>query len=449
MKQRRVVSVVVFPLLAWECRAFLTSLQRRESLTPKYLQASAVEVPETELDVKDGSLNNITLMDDNGYDDTVFDLIAGRTAVFILESDLKRNAIGLEGAEAPSATKWIDEATAYTLRQAFDMLKLQLPDERKGVDRDEASNWIRFFKAVPAPAIVDFSAEFRSIVNETLPQRTLDLLHKERKEVLDRIGCRLILLPSGASLPSPLTEFPTGLIYGKLLYGGVTRSRLLPSSDRHSPPRAAGVRQEIKRRVDDHVPSWMMFGGASRMYEAVDMGPAAVLEVVAIPQGSLDDSLGDNMVFGGLVWPPQKIFAYNAEKENDDDESDEVEDAMNPSGYTASSLSGRQRNDAFRTEFTSSVGGLQPQIDAIVRRVLDGRVIRPADKVVEVGEEDVDDTSRDLSLAAVEAEELALLGLTRKFRMDLWIHWLLAIALTLYSIIFSSRTWVVIIRPSR
>ena len=360
-------------------------------------------------------------------DDTVFDLIAGRTAVFILESDMKRNAVGIEeGAQAPSATKWIDDATAYALRQAVDMLKLQLPDERTGIDRDEASNWIRFFKAIPAPVIVDFSDEFRSVVNATLPQHRLDLLHKKkRSELLQRVGCRLILLPSGALLPSPLVEFPNSLIYGKLLYGGVTRSRLLPSSNSRATTRAAaGVRQAVKQGVNDQVPTWMMFGGASRMYQAADMGPAAVLEVIVQPQGELHhSSLGDNMVLAGLPWPPQKIFDYVVVKEKKlGQDNDNNDDAINTRGYSAASLSGRERNEAFRNEFTSAVGGLQPQIDAIVRRVLDGRVIRPADKIVTGNPQGDDETSRDLSMAAMEAEELALLGLTRKFERGVFKH---------------------------
>lgn len=351
-------------------------------------------------------------------DDNVFDLVAGRTAVFILESDMKRNAVGIqEGAKAPSATQWIDDATAYALRQSVDMIKIKLPDDRKGVDRDEASNWIRFFKAIPAPVIIDFSQEFRNVVNATLPQHRLDLLNKKRSELLDRVGCRLILLPSGAALPSPLVEFPNSLVYGKLLYGGVTRSRLLPSSNsRAGSTRAAGVRQEVKSTVDATVPCWMMFGGASRMYQAVDMGPAAVLEVVVMPQGKLqeDFSMGDNMILGGLAWPPQQIFDYyQAKEKTPGDFETGDDDGLNAIGYSPASLSGRERNDAFRSEFTSAVGGLQPQIDAIVRRVLDGRVIRPADKVTNEPE-DEDETSRDLSLAATEAEELALLGLTRK-----------------------------------
>lgn len=44
-----------------------------------------------------------------------------------------------------------------------------------------------------------------------------------------------------------------------------------------------------------------------------------------------------------------------------------------------SMLSGEARNEAFKTDFQTSVGGLQPQIESLVRRVLDGRVIRPAE----------------------------------------------------------------------
>jgi vesicle-fusing ATPase len=342
--------------------------------------------------------------------------MAGRAGVCLVQSELRRNAIGQEaGRQAAGATNWVDDASAYALKNAMDLLKLKLPDERTGVDRDEASSWIRWMKAIPAPAAIDFSADLRQIVNETLPQTTLELLEKDRAEFLKRLGCRLILLPSGTALPSPLAEFPGSMIYGKLLYGGVTRSRLLSSSTGRGPTRAAGLRTEVKSTADQSIPTWIMFGAADRMYEAVDMGPAAVLEVVLIhPQGTLDDSLGDNMVFGGLAWPPHKMFGYCGNDESAGDASHGGDDATNGLGYTPSSLSGRERNEAFRSDFVSSVGGLQSQIDAIVRRVLDGRVIRLADSTKEGVE--ADDTSRGLSLAAMEAEELALLGLTRKCR---------------------------------
>jgi SpoVK/Ycf46/Vps4 family AAA+-type ATPase len=66
-----------------------------------------------------------------------------------------------------------------------------------------------------------------------------------------------------------------------------------------------------------------------------------------------------------------------------------------------------------KTSFSSSVGGLRPQINEIVRRVLDGRVIRPFNK------EDGDDESErgDVDFvvgekARLEADELLALGLS-------------------------------------
>ena len=95
---------------------------------------------------------------------------------------------------------------------------------------------------------------------------------------------------------------------------------------------------------------------------------------------------------------------------------------------TPSNLQGKDRNDAFASGFRSRVGGRGSQIDSIVRRVLDGRIIRPAEvddsgnllsyKEAKMSMEDgndelsLDNTSKQLSLASMEAEELALLGLT-------------------------------------
>ena len=66
----------------------------------------------------------------------------------------------------------------------------------------------------------------------------------------------------------------------------------------------------------------------------------------------------------------------------------------------------------------SSVGGLQPQIQAIVRRVLDSQVIRPAETDYFIASNEtntnvyLDSTSASISAVALEAEELALMGLT-------------------------------------
>ena len=124
--------------------------------------------------------------------------------------------------------------------------------------------------------IINLSEELREIANNTLAQKNIELVDATAEEVLPRLSCRLVILPSGAALDSPLSEAAGSMIYGKLLYGGVSRFRLLPSS----PPRRAGERTEVKNSLKDDVPCWIQYGGPDRMYEAVDMGPAALLEVV-------------------------------------------------------------------------------------------------------------------------------------------------------------------------
>lgn len=267
-------------------------------------------------------------------------------------------------------------------------------------------------KATPTPMIINLSEELREIASSTLLGKNMDLVDETTLEVLPRLGCRLVILPSGAELDSPLSEAAGSMVYGKLLFGGVSRYRLLAFGASNRPPRKAGERTEIKQSIKDDIPSWIQYGGPTRMYEAVDMGPAAVLEVVVLPRHqTLDDVMGNNMVVGKIVWKPQKMFSLiendNREGENSQEEDDLIR------GYTPVSLSGKERNDAFQSDFQSTVGGLQSQIDAIVRRVLDGRVIRPAEED-SIGPNATrgDSTTTNLAQAAMEAEELALLGLT-------------------------------------
>jgi hypothetical protein len=301
----------------------------------------------------------------------------------------------------------------------------QLPEERSGLDRDEASAWIRWMKSAPTPLIVDLSADLRAVANATISDANFELIDANRPEFLSRLGCRLLLFPSGASLSTPLREPPGSLIYGKLLYGGVTRYRRLVSSNGRKPPRKAGERTDVKVSAADNIPAWIQYGGAERMYESVDMGPAAVFEVMLLPRGqsfptdpsststSSSSNTGGNdgdMVVQNLLWKPQQIFDMVNEGNNATDDS--MMDFVT-GRYTPISQSGKGRNDAFESDFKESVGGLQKQIDAIVRRVLDGRVIRPVqedDNSNAVSEKD--ETTTALTVAAMEAEELAVLGLT-------------------------------------
>lgn len=278
-------------------------------------------------------------------------------------------------------------------------------------------------KSAPTPLLVDLSEDLRTIANITLTEKDMEMMDTSREEFLSRLACRLILLPSGASLQSPLYEPPASMTYGKLLYGGVTRFRLLTSSTtitstsqssnkRRRPPRKAGERTTVKVSANDNVPAWIQYGGTERMYEALDMGAAAVFEISLLQRGqallgSRQRRYDGDMLVKNIVWKPKQMLDYVHDEKSDEDEA--TDHWNHGSGYTPISQFGKERNQAFESDFRSAVGGLQPQIDAIVRRVLDGRVIRPAQEDANAVK---DETTTALSIAAMEAEELAILGLT-------------------------------------
>ena len=338
-------------------------------------------------------------------------------------------------------------------------IELFTPGSDSGLDdrekQDEAIAWSRWIRSVPRPMVVDLSLEARMAANATVSDDFLRMLNLSnddtaskisigkmkqiRTEFLNRISCKLILLPSGQSMQGSLSEPNGSLIFGKLLYGGVTRYRILPSSNAQDgppkPPRRAGERTERKTSMKDNIPCWVQYGGTERKYDAVDMGAAMVLEVSLAPKiqtttdqspsstaSNIQTSKGD-MVLTRLNWSPNNMFRFV-------DSHDESQDASNSKTVVsvtsgASTLQGKERNDAFISDFKDRVGGLRPQIDAIVRRVLDGRVIRPAEtdangnlmsfsEAKSVNEDgfDLDNSSKLLSLAALEAQELEILGLT-------------------------------------
>lgn len=400
---RAFLTAAVLVMLASDTCSFATTSRTRPNHYP--MKAATMDTPASQV------------TSDDTDQDNAFNVMAGRAAVCLVQSDMRRDAIGQPGGtQASSATNWINDASAFALQKAFDKVTLKLADERTGLDRDEASSWIRWMKSTPTPLVVDLSDDLRAIANATVSDMTLDLLQTPRSVFLNRMGCRLLLFPSGASLTEPLTEPPASIIYGKLLYGGITRSRVLASSNSQRAPRKAGERTEVKASVRDNIPVWMQYGGPDRQYEAVDMGAAAILEVVLLPRGqelaNIAKQASGDMTVSRVMWPPQKMFGFvrNSDDNTESNGSNGVvvsdEELLN--GNTPMSLSGKQRNEAFSSDFRSSVGGLQPQIDAIVRRVLDGRVIRPAD----ADEKVQDGTTAELALAAMESQELALLGLT-------------------------------------
>ena len=333
---------------------------------------------------------------------SIFELLALRTMQCLIRSDMRRDAIGKKvGTQASSSSNWIDEETAFALQQTLDKVQLVHPDSLSGLERDEANSWIRWMKTAPSSVVIDLSSNLRDIVNQTLCDKDLERIDQRRDVFLARIQCRMIVMPSGAEIPNPFVEAPSSLIFAKLLYGGVSRYRILSnSSNRKAPPRKAGERTVIKSMEDQSVPLWIMYGGPLRKYKAVDMGPAGLLEICLLPRKTIQYIPSKNMAIDVFAWNPSTMldFRWNGSK-------GEGEIVANGRSHSlAVSLHGNARNEAFRTEFQSRVGGLQPQIDAIVRRVLDGRIIRPAD-------ED-DEATAMASSATLEAKELELLGLS-------------------------------------
>jgi hypothetical protein len=354
----------------------------------------------------------------------ILDLVAELAAVCLYQSDIRRDAIGAAaGKQASSATNWIHDPSAFLLQKAMDQV---ICSEVFGsaTNRDVVTNWWRWCKAVPASAIIDWTDEFHQSMETILVSSVvaeegdsskllLSRIDTSRADFLSRLACRLILIPSGSTLDHPLSEPPTSLVYGKLLYGGVTRGRLLGTTSLTKTARRTALRTQVQPSTAQLVPAWLMYGGPDRWYEAVDMGPAAILEVILLPRGK--KLIGTSSTNGAMTGPPTMVITGTACSPNllldhATNRKNITQDTVTvPSTYSSTTWSsGKERNQALALEFGTAVGGLQPQIDAIVRRVLDGRVVRPIENErlasgSVVGEE---------SWTAWEAKELELLGLS-------------------------------------
>jgi vesicle-fusing ATPase len=217
----------------------------------------------------------------------------------------------------------------------------------------------------------------------------LDRIDSDHESFLRRIGCRLIALPSGETLSTNLQTPPGAMVYGKLLMGGVTRYRLIGSSRTNAAPRAkrrAGERQLIATGDNAAVPSWLQYGGPERNYQAVDMGFCLLMEFTLLPKGlqqplmtDSDDTIPQEMMIGNIPWNPDHILDFgehNGSSDNDNGSSSDPQEVESPTDAQQSDVFERD-GSKLESTFATAVGGLQPQIEEIVRRVLDGRVIRP------------------------------------------------------------------------
>lgn len=291
-------------------------------------------------------------------------------------------------------------------------------------------------KSSPNTVFLDLTSHIKQLVARNhyeaesdeerwITQDHLQFVDMTLEEYTSRIACHVILIPSGVeTAPLSLVESTGAHVYGKLLFGGVTRFRLLKSG---KTVRRAGESREIMipssnqqaKRQQSH-PSWVQLGGLERRYEAIDMGPAAVLELTMLPRlwqdlptifdkATLQGDNGGDMVISDAAagWDPSTMLRLLPESSTEDDDGNNSTQAGTRSGEVTTAFElyeGEQRNVALRSHFQSHVGGLQSSIDAIVRRVLDGRSIY-AQSIHNDGDNDA------IKKARLEAEELALLGI--------------------------------------
>ena len=363
--------------------------------------------------------NEKSSLEESEFDDAAFDILAGNIALCLHKSDMKRDD-GRDGAST-GWTSWVDDASAFRLQSCIDALELcsyiRKPDKalipKDKAKRDEAIRWFRWLKASPSPVITELSQELRETVNATIPHETfLREIDSTREDFLQRIGCRLMVLPSSTSFAYNLRAPPGAMVYGKLLFGGVTRFRMIGSQTNK---RRAGARTVITSPQGGKTPSWLQYGGPERNFEAIDAGPCAFLEVLILPKGlelplmglqkhesqynatsiCTEDHQMEEMAISqmkiNLRDMLELVSSEEAEGEtNDLDESSE--EAMNERDLTASShralAAGQGYIDYLESSFTMSVGGLQSQIDQIIRRVLDGRTVSSVDEGGSINEAD-------------------------------------------------------------
>jgi hypothetical protein len=261
--------------------------------------------------------------------------------------------------------------------------------------------WTRWIKTCPTPLTLELSNEIREAVSGYIDDETFHLIDSSRQEFLERISLRVIVLPSGSELSVPRTP-PGAMAYGKLLFGGVTRYRMIGSASRSK--RRAGERSMV-RVYDSSVESRLQYGGPERNYEAIDMGPCALVELILTPKGLslplLSQDMEESMALCKVGWNPIDMFDFVKEETNNETATNGTPDGLG-GGYTETEHD--IDYNTFHLTFTSTVGGLRTQIDSIVRRVLDGRVIRP------VSDSGIGDDSF-LEERSKEANALAELGL--------------------------------------
>lgn len=345
---------------------------------------------------------------------SAIETLAGNIVNTLFKSDIKRKS-GIGDGGASGWTSWVDDSAAYSLQSVISILRLTPAPIITDVtnietdilsQRDDIMAWMRWMKAIPNSCIVDLSSEIRQVANTMIYDHDLELIECTRNEFLQRIDVNLILLPSGKSLENNIRTPAGAMAYGKLLYGGVTRYRLLPGKLQ----RRTGENTALKSKENENVKAWIQYGGPLRNYEGLDIGSSAVLEVIILPPGlKKEDDNDGNMKLSNIGWEMNRMITFYDENQSVHSKSsylDSVSDDRDEFLY----LSGKERNEFFMENFSQTVGGLQPQIATIVRRVLDGRVYRSQQNDEQIGYQSLSDAKELESLGLTSVRGLLLYG---------------------------------------
>ena len=313
---------------------------------------------------------------------SAFEILAKNMALCMVQSDLKRES-GLDGSST-GWTSWIDEASAFRLSKCIDKLCLA-----ENSDNDSLIQWKRWLNSSPSPMIIELSESLREAVNQTLSEQDLERVGQSHDEFLSRLACRVVVLSSGTTLSTNLQTAPGAMVYGKLLYGGVTRYRVLSSTSSRGRVRRAGERTVICAAQNSNSASapsdtsWLQYGGPERNYQSVDMGPCALVEFILLPYGieepllthSQQDQEDMTLVQpkhlepnGWFQFVPEQV-PQNATEANITATTSPISDTDLLDASETSYIEGLE------STFTSVVGGLRSEVEAIVRRVLDGRAM--------------------------------------------------------------------------
>jgi hypothetical protein len=214
--------------------------------------------------------------------------------------------------------------------------------------------------------IVELSEQLRAAVNATITETDLKRVEQTSDAFLSRIACRILLFPSGTSLQRNLRTAAGAMVYGKILYGGVARYRVIGSSGRSK--RKAGERTAIAS-PGQPAEAWLQYGGPERNYDAVDMGPCALMEFTILPKGLTlpllcKDDNNQEMSVLQVRCNPNLLLDFPTEEPTDVEErSVSGHELLHDDPLGASEM---DYLEGLESTFTTVLGGLGNEIESIV-----------------------------------------------------------------------------------